>query len=355
MVRPTLKLTDIRIDGGTQPRAAIDKAVVADYAKAMQAGAEFPPIVVFFDGVQHWLADGFHRYHACRRRAAATMVAEVHEGTRRDAVLYAVHANAAHGLRRTNADKRRAVETLLTDAEWRQWSDREIARRCGVNHHLVAELRTLTGRTPSEPAAPRTYTTKHGTSATMQTGAIGRLSVHFRSDSPEHYTPAAILDAVVDCLGAIDLDPCSNSQREPNVPAVQHFTVAEDGLSQAWHGRVFMNPPYGREIDAWVQKLVDEHRAGRVTEAIALLPGRIDTQWIERLDDFMRCHVKGRLMFLGNDAPAPFPSVVVYLGEDFEAFIEAFQHIGSIWWRINRADLAGVEFPRVRQSVQERA
>src|SRR5690606_22774478 len=57
------------------------------------------------------------------------------------AVLYAVGANAQHGLRRSKADKRRAVETLLLDSEWCQWSDREIARRCSVGHTLVANVR----------------------------------------------------------------------------------------------------------------------------------------------------------------------------------------------------------------------
>lgn len=74
-----------------------------------------------------------------------------------------------HGLPRSNDDKRRAVSRLLDDPEWSKWSDREIARRCYVNHHLVSRLRSVTGSVPSE----RTYVTKHGTVATMNTTAIG--------------------------------------------------------------------------------------------------------------------------------------------------------------------------------------
>jgi transposase-like protein len=62
-------------------------------------------------------------------------------GPRRDAIVHAAGANADHGLRRTNADKRRAVETLLRDGEWSQWSDREIARRCQVSAPLVGNIR----------------------------------------------------------------------------------------------------------------------------------------------------------------------------------------------------------------------
>src|SRR5207244_1874771 len=87
--------------------------------------------------------DGFHRLEAARLVGCTELGADVRQGTQRDAVLYSVGANAQHGLRRTNADKRRAVETLLRDEEWRRWSDSEIARRCSVNHHLVAEMRQI--------------------------------------------------------------------------------------------------------------------------------------------------------------------------------------------------------------------
>jgi phage N-6-adenine-methyltransferase len=161
-----------------------------------------------------------------------------------------------------------------------------------------------------------------------------RLAVHFSSETPEHYTPRVIIDAALDCLGgAIDLDPCSNLG-EPNVPAAHHFTSADDGLAHEWIGRVYMNPPYGREIDAWIEKLCFEHAAGRTTAAIALLPARPDTQWFYRLRDHLCCFVSGRLTFIGNDDPAPFPSVVVYLGEDIGAFYHAFWALGDIWQRI---------------------
>jgi hypothetical protein len=93
------------------------------------------------------------------------------EDKRRDAILYSVGANEAHGLRRTNDDKPRAVMTLLTDAEWATWSDREIARRCAVSPDFVSKLhRSLS----SDDSEARTYTTKHGTVATMNTAAIGK-------------------------------------------------------------------------------------------------------------------------------------------------------------------------------------
>jgi transposase-like protein len=101
----------------------------------------FPPITVFWDGTKNWLADGFHRYRAHQKIEAVTIRAQVLEGTLKDAILHSVGANATHGLRRSNEDKRRAVRTLLDDVEWQQWSESEIAKRCGVSRGLVSGVK----------------------------------------------------------------------------------------------------------------------------------------------------------------------------------------------------------------------
>lgn len=137
----------LRTDGGTQMRAALDDATVQEYADAIIAGATFPAIIAYYDGTDYWLADGFHRIaahklvHQRSKTAWGEVEVDVRSGTRRDAILHAAGANADHGLRRTNADKRRAVESLLRDPEWSQWSDREIARRCHVDHKTVGSIR----------------------------------------------------------------------------------------------------------------------------------------------------------------------------------------------------------------------
>ena len=166
-----IPIASIRVDGGTQSRAQLQESVIEEYAAAIKDGATFPPVVIFYDGEDHWLADGFHRVRAFIAAGIERITADVRQGTRREAVLYSVGANEAHGLRRTNDDKRRAVLTLLNDAEWSKWSDREIAQACRVDHKTVGKFRAdLTGDFPSE----RTYTTKHGTVATMNTAAIGK-------------------------------------------------------------------------------------------------------------------------------------------------------------------------------------
>jgi len=136
-----LKLENIRTDGGTQMRVELSRDVFLDYAEQIQAGAKFPPVDVFFDGATYWLADGFHRFYGNREAGKKTIACVVHDGSVRDAILWAVGANATHGHRRTNADKRLAVETLLRDEKWAGWSDREIARKAMVSPNFVSTMR----------------------------------------------------------------------------------------------------------------------------------------------------------------------------------------------------------------------
>ena len=142
----------IRMDGGTQSRATLDDGHIRDLAEAIEGGAELPPVVVFYDGSDNWLADGFHRVRAYDAAGCSEVPVDVRQGTVRDAVLFSVGANATHGLRRSNADKRRAVEVLLRDEQWRTWSDREIARVCGVTDPFVGKVRaglqTVSSPTP---------------------------------------------------------------------------------------------------------------------------------------------------------------------------------------------------------------
>ena len=96
-------------------------------------------------------------------------------------------------------------------------------------------------------------------------------------ESTEHYTPQYILDAVIACMGAIDLDPASNSHEIPNVPAARHYTVQDNGLVQPWEGRVFLNPPFGPGVEQWFSKLYQERAAGRTLEAIVLWKSATET------------------------------------------------------------------------------
>lgn len=200
-----LPLNLIRTDGGTQPREAINHDVVEEYRAEMVKGTKFPDIVVFYDGSAYWLADGFHRVLAAKQARKQSLNADVRQGARRDAVLHSVGANAAHGLRRTNADKRRAVTRLLEDEEWGKWSDREIARRCGVSNVFVSKLSPSLLTVNSE----KTYTTKHGIVATMNTANIGRSRTALQSATPfvAVATPPPPPPPSITAIGTPDAEP----------------------------------------------------------------------------------------------------------------------------------------------------
>lgn len=138
-----VRLSDIDIYAGTQTRAATSDEAVEGYAEAMKGGAEFPPIVVFFDGAKHYLADGFHRFLAAKRIEEKDMLAEVREGSRTDALKHALGANATNGVYRNNADKRYAAEIALE--EWPELSNAYLADICKVSVELVRRARKSLG------------------------------------------------------------------------------------------------------------------------------------------------------------------------------------------------------------------
>lgn len=171
-----LTLDEIRRDGGTQPRAAINLQHVKLLEEQMEDGQQLEPVRVFYDGESYWLADGFHRWHAHRNREEEVIACVIHTGSLRDAVLYSVGANADHkpALPRSREDKLQAVLTLLQDPEWEKWSDRQIAKQCKVSQPFVSKLRqNLTDNVISENST-RIYKTKYGTVTKMNTAKIGK-------------------------------------------------------------------------------------------------------------------------------------------------------------------------------------
>ena len=138
-------------------------------------------------------------------------------------------------------------------------------------------------------------------------------SVHFSSASAEWETPGDLFNELDRIFGGFTLDPCATPQ---NAKCARFFTRADDGLAQDWTGKVFMNPPYGREIGKWVQKAWTESLSGALV--VCLLPARVDTRWWHEYAK--KGHVyflRGRLKFGSSVNSAPFPSVLVTFGKFF--------------------------------------
>jgi phage N-6-adenine-methyltransferase len=150
--------------------------------------------------------------------------------------------------------------------------------------------------------------------------------------SDRWYTPPLVVSPVEQVLGVIDLDPCADEGK--HIPAKMHYTVADDGLSREWHGRVFMNPPYSCP-GKWMKKLQAEYESGRVIEAIALVPVATDTKWLSPvLKSQVVCFWTGRIKFLDTSyqprLSARQAHCFVYWGENWQRFKEVFDEYGVV-------------------------
>lgn len=390
-----LAISQIRTDGGTQPRLQLDFAIVSEYAESMADGATFPPITVFHDGANYWLADGFHRLSAVVQNGATEIPADVRQGTLQDAQWHSYSVNQSHGLRRTNDDKRRAVEAALQHEYARRYSNVQIARHCGVSEITIRRYRESIFDIVDD--TPR-IVTRNGTTYEMNVGNIGirpeptapalpfepdysdfygdgepalwqqptppqPLASHQlinASTNNEWYTPRPFLDAAHEVMGGIDLDPASNAMANEAVRAERYYTIHDDGFAQIWGTpdapvRVWMNPPYGTHEGEsnqarWSRRLIEEYRAGNVTEAIMLVNAVTGNGWFAPLKDFPICFPDGRIRFYNADTEAGQPThgnALVYFGPNVARFVKVFSQFGAVMARLVEYDghvyIRGVE------------
>lgn len=147
------------------------------------------------------------------------------------------------------------------------------------------------------------------TPATRKTKAQRqKLSIHFSSATDEWPTPQGFFDATNAEFGPLELDPCATLE---NHKCPRYFTRADDGLAQVWSpARVWMNPPYGRQIGDWMRKAWEESKRGAFV--VCLVPARTDTAWWHdyAMNGSIRL-IRGRLKFGGHRNSAPFPSALV--------------------------------------------
>lgn len=151
-----------------------------------------------------------------------------------------------------------------------------------------------------------------------------------RTDMKEEWlTPPEIIKS----LGEFDLDPCFSNR--PWDTAKLHYSKEEDGLSKQWHGRVFCNPPYGRETGKWLKRM-KEHQNG-----IALIFARTETKdWHNYIWNGADAvfFFKGRLKFYKPDGTqgdcAGAPSALVAYGEENVKAL-AYSKLGGVLILLN--------------------
>jgi ParB family chromosome partitioning protein len=161
----------------------------------------------------------------------------------------------------------------------------------------------------------------------------------------EWFTPAKYIEAAKDVMGGIDLDPASCELANRTVKATKYYTKEDNGLMKSWHGRrVWLNPPYGKVNPVpgsvrsyqklFVEKLLQEHAAGRIEQAILLLLGNCCfTHYFYPLWQYPLCFHDGFISFWrpdGSTSDFGFGTIFVYLGPHEDKFTEVFSKFGRI-------------------------
>lgn len=155
------------------------------------------------------------------------------------------------------------------------------------------------------------------------------------SGDTEYYTPAGIVDAAREVMGGIDLDPFSSLVANERVKASRIFTVDDDGLKQAWSGRVWMNHPFSREMNTLcIKKIVAEYWAKRIEAGCCITFAATSEKWFQPLMLYPQCFLSPRTNYFLPDGTKKVGvtkgSVVTYFGDNLDAFVAEFKKFGRI-------------------------
>ena len=169
------------IDTSIQTRYRLDQATVKDYEEAMRSGAVFPPLVVFSEknSQRYVLADGHHRLAAAELLGKKALPCTINRGTKQDALHFALAANSDHGLRRSNADKRKCVLMAMNCPAYDGWSLRKIADLCRVSRPLVSDIKQEINEAAQETEE------EGGSSATKTPNRVRKTKVPLTQDESD--------------------------------------------------------------------------------------------------------------------------------------------------------------------------
>ena len=159
------------------------------------------------------------------------------------------------------------------------------------------------------------------------------------STKQDWITPPWLIVRARGCLGEIDLDPATSWKANQVVNASNYITEHGNSLIRIWEGRVWLNPPYGKMVKPFVEKLVREFVRGNVSSALCLVAARTDTAWFRLLGDYPKVFFWGRLRFLDGKTGeeggvATFPSCLVGLGINSMKLATYFGDVGDVYERI---------------------
>lgn len=159
------------------------------------------------------------------------------------------------------------------------------------------------------------------------------------SGNVEWYTPSRIVEAARRVMGWFDLDPASSEIANQTVRAGEYYTILDDGLKLRWHGRVWLNHPYGRHGNReWIKKLCDSYQAGTIHSACCICFAATSERWFQPLFDYTICFPFKRVNFLDPNGRmiegVTKGCAITYLGPHTESFVSVFSEIGNVVRRV---------------------
>jgi phage N-6-adenine-methyltransferase len=164
-------------------------------------------------------------------------------------------------------------------------------------------------------------------------------------DSDTWFTPSLYTDMATEVMGRIDLDPFSSDAANAQVKARRYFTIEHDAFQQTWfqeQGRVFMNPPYTRQIvDSAIELFLMHIDRGEITQGIVLVNNATETRWFQSLARrcSVACFPDRRIAFENVDGKHVSGNtrgqVFFYFGHRIERFHNVFGRIGTIFSRMD--------------------
>jgi ParB family chromosome partitioning protein len=164
-----------------------------------------------------------------------------------------------------------------------------------------------------------------------------KVHVSHNSGENEWYTPAVYIKAAVEAMGGIDTDPASSEIANKTVGAGVYYTEEQDGTSQKWSGRVWMNPPYSQpQIARFAEAVSSKIDDCEIEQACVLVNNATETAWFQRMlaSCSAICFPKSRIKFLdphGKPSGAPLQGqAIIYMGPDAQSFRAAFECFGPV-------------------------